>query len=337
MNNSIHPSTSYYRNLQPVSGQVYPQYSYNQLFEMGARIARIDPAKLQESAWQQLVNRAAAANSPNASPVGSGQPNGPAQTGPIQQGNLLFHGNAPFFVHGALIIPVEVNAAAGQLFEAHGANIANQEWQQVVAVAAQANGGIGNDQEGYLAWSKEGHFVRMYNPSLSPEHNRRLAEMSLQGGFAVEDLPSRWEDIKPDDQQIHQKLEEFLNNYETSFQKFIEDPAAGLQLKDGRHHYLMQHDPESGYTFSKHYKMPGGVRGWLMKNMKKFGKIADIVSVVANFIPGWGTAVSAIVQMVKNAGGMIAAGKAKAGDIISSIGSAVTSYFGGGTVEKVIK
>lgn len=326
------------------SNQVYPQsmsnvadsnISYEQLIAMGFRPAQLTASQVQNLPWNQ------AASSVNGVQAVSGQVATPTPENPLQQGNLLFRGNEPFFVHGALIIPVEVNALAGKLFEAKAATLLNQEWQQAVAVAVEANGGLGNEQEGFLAWSKAGHFVRLYNPSLSPQHNQRLAQMSLQGGWAVEDLPSRWEDIRPDDQNAHQKLEEFLTNYETAFQKFSENPAEGLQVKDGSHHYLMQYDAESGYTFSDHYKMPGGIRGWLIKNFKKFGKVADVISVVANFFPGWGTAISACVQAIKKVGGMVAAGKAKASDILSTIGSFASSYFGGGAasgiVDKVVK
>ncbi len=336
MNNSINSVSSQQGYPQVLNQQGNMQLSYEQLLQMGFRPAQVNANQLQNSQWNNGVVLPANAIQPPQTQMAA-----PTSENPVQQGNLLFRGNEPFYVHGALIIPVEVNEMAGKLFEAKAANLLNQEWQQAVTVAAEANGGLGNEQEGYLAWSKAGHFVRLYNPSLSPEHNQRLAQMSLQGGWAVEDLPSRWEDVKPEDQATHQKLEEFLTNFDTAFQKFSENPAEGLQVKDGRHHFLMQYDAESGYTFSNHYKMPGGIRGWLIKNFKKFGKVADVISVVANFIPGWGTAISACVQAIKKVGGMVAAGKAKASDILSTIGSFASSYFGGGAaggvVDKVVK
>jgi len=65
------------------------------------------------------------------------------------------------------------------------------------------------------------------------------------------------------------------------------------------------------------------MRGWLQKNMKWVNRIADGVSTVGAFIPGWGQLAAGIAQGVKTVAGWAAKGKVSIGDAVQNMGSFV--------------
>ena len=233
------------------------------------------------------------------------------------------------FKSGAIAITNEANAAAGQLYKAKIANIFNQDWTKIVSMAVKSNGGMGTPDQGFLAWSKDGNFVRLNNPRLKPEENQKLAEISLKSGIAVEDLPSRWETQSTTDPKVSEKLNIFINDFETKFQAMAEGKSAGLQVKDKKHIFSMQLDPKSGAVVSDHQKEPSGIRKFMGKALKYAGPVLDIVSKVAAFIPGWGTLVAAGAAALKWGMQSVATGKAKFQGLISAAATAVSGYVGG--------
>ncbi len=197
-----------------------------------------------------------------------------------------------------------------QMREVGMANIFNAEWNAVLAQAIEANGGLGDSENGFLAFSKEHGFIRLRNPGLTPEQNRKLAEISLVGGFPVEELPSRKSGSVFTDTAANKAIEDVIERYEVGLHKFINNPDDGLSIKDGRRRFEIKIDPESGYAVSYSYKKSGGLKGLMQKAMPIIAPLADIVSVA---LPGLGTVVA---QGVKMAGSMIASGKARLGQLV---------------------
>lgn len=207
--------------------------------------------------------------------------------------------NPKDYVLGAIIIDPQVNDIAGQLFKAHAANFSVNEWRAVVEQAILANGGLGNSEDGFLAWSKDGHFVRLRNTNLTPEQNQKLASMSLEFGWAVEDLPSsKSESIIGDDQKIAD-LDSRIANYEEKINAFRQDPNQDFTLKYGKHRYTVSYDPQTGMFTSRSYKLRSGFKGWFDKCAKKISTGLGICKNVFKFIPGWGTIVSKCCEVAK--------------------------------------
>lgn len=178
---------------------------------------------------------------------------------------------------GGIGTPPEI----AKMREAGIANVFNPEWRAALDKAIQANGGLGNAQEGYLAFSKKYGFVRLRNTNLTPEQNRQLAAMSLQTGWAIERLPGRnLSDSSITSPKVDGWVNKFLGKYDAQFTAFLQDPSKGIKVKDGsRNQYLMQFDPQSGRAFSATARMAGGFKGFVQKNMKWIGPIMDVVSV----------------------------------------------------------
>jgi len=130
---------------------------------------------------------------------------------------------------------VPTTEAAGQLQLSGLANIFTQSWQEQVAQAATNNGGLGDVDTGYLAWSNNG-FVRLKNSNLTDEQNRKIAEISLITGNAVENLPSR--STEPVTQEnINRWVDTFIERHDTAMSEFLNNPANGYSVKDGSKRY----------------------------------------------------------------------------------------------------
>lgn len=213
-------------------------------------------------------------------------------------------------VLAALATPPE----AAQLAEGGIGNVFNPEWAQLVNDFVQKNGGLGDAQSGYLAYSSEYGFVRLKNPNLTDEQNRRLAEISLTMGMPIEKLPSRSAESAFDKPNVDAWVNKFIGSFDEKFAAFMQDPTKGFELKDGRRRYKMEFNEEAGRVVSMYYKKAGGLRGFFQKAMKYIAPIADIASVA---FPGIGTAIG---QAVKFAGAAIARGKLMASDLVGAIG-----------------
>ena len=211
---------------------------------------------------------------------------------------------------------------AGQMFQAGVANMGNPAWRELVADAVSRNGGLGTSELGYLAFSKDNGFVRYSNSTFSPEQNRRLAAISLQLGFAIEDLPSRCTDGAPT-QKLNDWVESFLSKHEEAFVAFLNNPAQGYQVKDGRRLYQAGIDPQSGLMLSMHQKLHGGIRGWVQKHLNWLSPALDTISKVTAFIPGWGQVVSGVSTGMNAVSNMIATGKVNFGYVVDYLASAL--------------
>ena len=209
--------------------------------------------------------------------------------------------NPKSYVTSAIVIDPQVNALAGELFKAHAANFSVNEWRAVVEQAIIANGGLGNSEDGFLAWSKDGHFVRLQNTNLTPEQNQKLASMSLEFGWAVEDLPSsKSENILGDETKI-QELDARIAHYEEKIDAFRQDPNQDFTLKYGKHRYTVSYDPQTGMFASRAYKLRSGFKGWFDKCARGISKGLGIAKSIFKYIPGWGTIVSACCGLAQKA------------------------------------
>jgi hypothetical protein len=198
--------------------------------------------------------------------------------------------------------------AAGELLKAGAANAFSPEFRQLLNQAITANGGLGDSQNGYLAFSREFGFVRFRNPNFTPEENRKLAAMSLQTGWPLERLPCRQDKNSTiDDPKMSAWVEKFIGKYETKFAEFLADPSKGLMLKDGsRNRYAMQFDPQSGRVFSQASRRKGGFAGFVQKNMSWMAPVLTAVSAIAApFAPY----VSAGIQALKSGLTSVVTGK----------------------------
>jgi hypothetical protein len=249
---------------------------------------------------------------------------------PVNETPLITEGNERQAIVGAHGTP----ELARQLADAGLANFGNPEWMKLIAQAVEQNGGLGNSEDGFLAFSKEMGFVRLRHPGFSPEQNRRLAALSLQTGWPMERLPCRQEsDNTLHDPKAHEWVEEFLGKSEQGLTDFVADPSKGLTIKDGsRNRYVMKLDEQSGSLVSYSYRKRGGFGGFVQKHMKYIAPVLDGLSFVANLVPGLGTAVAAGAQLVKTGLQYAATGTLKLGQLIANgasfLGSAFSQSFG---------
>lgn len=218
--------------------------------------------------------------------------------------------DTPAYVRGGIGTPPEV----GQLAEAGGANFLNPTWQAMVADHAARNGGLGNEQDGFLAFSQQG-FVRFYNDNLTPEQNRRLAEISLQTGWPIEKMPSRADD---GGEEIHEWADEFIGRFDREFAAFQADPMNHkMSVKDGRKRFVLDFNEEAQAFVSYNYKKSGGLRGFVQKHMKWIAPVLNGLAMVGGPITaGIATAARAVVNF-------IATGSLKVRDLVA----AGVSYF----------
>ena len=229
---------------------------------------------------------------------------------------LIQNADQPHYIKGAVGTPPE----AGQLAKAGVGNLGNPAWQQLVADAVARNGGLGNTEDGFLAFSAEHGFVRLRNDNLTPEQNRQLAGLSLQTGWPIETMPSRTNDSLHDDPEIGRWADEFLGKVQEQFAQFAADPKDDVVVKDGHHRYVLKLDPQSGALVSFHYKKHGGFRGFVEKNAKILGPILDIASLVG------GPLVALGAQAFKAAASVAITGKLKLQQVVGAIGA----WFGAG-------
>jgi len=233
---------------------------------------------------------------------------------------LLRSDQQPAYVNGAVGTPPE----AGQLAEGGAANFLNPAWVEQVELAARRNGGLGNAEDGYLAFSREHGFVRLKNTGLSPEQNRRLAEISLQTGWPVEKLPSRTGDSAIADPKVGRWVDDFIGRFDQELVDFKADPVKnGISVKDGRRRFKLEFNEQAGGVVSYDYKKKGGFGGFVQKHMKFIGPVLDGLSLAANVIPGLGQAAALGLQAVKTGLSWAATGTLKAGQLLRGVASAL--------------
>jgi hypothetical protein len=208
-----------------------------------------------------------------------GFPNLPYASTPPGPGVLITEGNDKHYIVGAVGTPPRV----GELSQQGIGHFLNPDWQQEVADAAARNGGLGTSEDGFLAFSKDMGFVRLRHTGLTPEQNRRLAEISLATGWPIERLPCRnGEPGALDDVKMQEWVDGFITDFDQQMTRFLQDPTQGVTIKDGsRNRYVFQIDQESGVPVSYQYRKAGGLKGWAQKNLKIVGPILDAMSVVA--------------------------------------------------------
>lgn len=186
-------------------------------------------------------------------------------------------------------------------------NVFNEEWRQVVAAYASKNGGLGDSENGYLAFSREHGFVRFRNPRLTPEQNRRLAEMSLVLTAPIEKTPARLsgKDSALNDEDNNRWANEFIGRYDKEVADFLADPSNGISVRDGRTRYKAEIDKESGRVVSYHMKKASRLQGFMQRAVKVLGPVADVASAILAPIA---TPVAFAIQAAKTAASAIATG-----------------------------
>lgn len=179
----------------------------------------------------------------------------------------------PGYNKGSIPTPQE----AGLLLENGAANFSNPYWLSQIELAASRNGGLGNAEDGYLAWGREG-FFRFKNDTLPSELSARYARISLLSGLQIEDLK-----ISNEYTEKHfAGKEEFASKFESSLQAFIEDPKVGFKVDGGGVIYTLAKSKEGeGFTFVKHKK-----KGFFGKFFEKISKwVSPVLSFIGNFFP----------------------------------------------------
>lgn len=173
--------------------------------------------------------------------------------------------------------------AAAQLSEMGAANAFSPEWQSLLQYAVGANGGLGDAENGYLAFSREHGFVRFKHPGFTPEQNRRIAAMSLQMGWPIERLPGRnLDDDVFAEPKVNEWVDGFIAKFDDALRTFMANPSEKLVVKDGsRNRYMMQFDPASNRVFSGTFRKKGGFSGFVEKNFKVIGPVLDGLAVVS--------------------------------------------------------
>lgn len=243
---------------------------------------------------------------------------------PAESGAVAFADDMPGFVNGAIGTPPEV----GELREGGGANFLNPGWLAMVGDAVRRNGGLGTAEDGFLAFSKEFGFVRLRNTGLSPEQNRQLAAMSLQTGWAVEELLTRTGDSSFLDPKIGEWADGFIDRYANEFQDFLADPTKnGISVSDGKRKYHLEYNEKAGGFVSYYFKKSGGFRGWVQKN---FEYIMYGVGAVATVLTagGYAAIAGAVSSAASAAFSYVATGTLKASQAIGAAVSGLGAMVG---------
>lgn len=231
---------------------------------------------------------------------------------------LIRSDEQPAYVQGAVGTPPEV----AQLAKAGVANFASAAWLEQVAAAVERNGGLGDGENGFLAYSANHGFVRLRNTGLSPEQNRQLAAMSLQMGWPVESLPSRTDDNGLADPEVSRWAGEFIGQYTEQFQRFVADPRGSpIKLRSGKRRYVFEFNEKAGAFVSYNYKKSGGLRGWVQSNLASISKVLGPIAQYGWVVPGVGWIASAAATTVQTAASWIATGKLKAQQLVGAVGS----------------
>lgn len=214
---------------------------------------------------------------------------------------------------------IPTSAKAGELKVAGIANMFSPDWLAEVQDAAKRNGGLGSDEEGYLAWSNVG-FVRLKNENLTPEQNKKIAEMSLVTGTPIENTPAHTQDSHSEP-KVNDWVNTFISRHDNELAAFIQNPADGYSVSDGRKKYHMEFNQEAGAVVSYYFKKSGGIRGFIQKHMKYIKPILDTVGKITKSIPGWGQMVSMGAKALDAITTTIAYGKEGLSYALKSIGS----------------
>jgi hypothetical protein len=214
---------------------------------------------------------------------------------------------------------IPTSAKAGELKAAGVANMFSPDWLAEVQDAVKRNGGLGSDEEGYLAWSNVG-FVRLKNENLTPEQNKKLAEMSLVTGTPIENTPAQTQDSSSA-QNVNDWVNTFISRHDNELAAFIQNPADGYSVSDGRKKYHMEFNQEAGAVVSYQFKKSGGIRGFVQKHMKYIKPILDTVGKIAGRLPGWGQIVAIGAKALDAITTTIAYGKEGLSNALKSIGS----------------
>jgi len=228
------------------------------------------------------------------------------------------------YIVGWIGTPPEV----GQIQQAGIGNVFNQEWQAVVKAALDQNGGLGDSTNGYLAFSSTYGFVRLRNPRLTPEQNRRLAEMSLVMGAPIERMPSSAHYSTIKDSGKSESVDSFIAKYDSEISDFLADKNNGVSISRGRMKFKMEVNEEAGRVVSYNYKKAGGLKGFCQKAMQYLGPVIDIAS-AALTLTGVGTAVAFGLQAVKTAGSLIASGGKYLASQLAGLAAQFVPWIGG--------
>lgn len=231
---------------------------------------------------------------------------------PAAEAGLSTAGVKSDFIVGTLNSPPEVQ----KLAEGGIGNVFNPEWQKVLAAAVEQNGGLGNSQDGFLAYSQDHGFVRLLNPRMTPEQNRRLAEMSLTMSAPIEKIPSRIQDSALKDPEVSKWADEFIGRYDKAMTDFLANPKEGVQIKDGRTRYKLEVNAEAGRVVSYNFKKAGPFRTFMQKAMKYIGPVADVAAAVFTFI---NPAIAFAIKAAKTACMAIATGGKKIWGQVASL------------------
>ncbi len=181
----------------------------------------------------------------------------------------------------------------GEIDRAGIANTLNPEWQGVVAEAVKLNGGLGNSEDGFVAFSETHGFIRLRNPDLTPEQNRRLAEMSLTMGVSVEKLPSSAGFPEHEQQKGRDWADRVIARHDKELADFLEDPKSnGISISDGRRKIHLEYNEKADRFVSYDFKRSGGFRGLAQRHIADIAPVLDALSVVVNVVPGIGQAAS---------------------------------------------
>lgn len=237
---------------------------------------------------------------------------------------LITEPNDKHYIVGAVGTPPRV----GELAQGGVGHFLNPEWQKEVGDAVTRNGGLGNSKDGFLAFSSSMGFVRLRHTGLTPEQNRRLAEISLATGWPIERLPCRnGEPGAINDEKMQKWVDGFIADFDQQMTRFLQDPKQEIKIKDGsRNRYIFKIDQESGVPVSYQYRKAGGLKGWAQKNLKVVGPVLDALSIVSTAV---GLAPLAVGLQATKAGLVTAAtGKLHA----SSIAGVATAGIGGGLI-----
>lgn len=223
---------------------------------------------------------------------------------------------------------IPTSERALMLSQAQGANVFSPEWNAEVQNAAQLNGGLGNSEEGFLAWSQSNGFIRLRNPNLTPEQNRKIAEMSLTGGMPVEEMPSKTWHKSFEDPGTDRWVNNFLGSYEKELHGFLSDPTGdAFEVKDGKHRFVMKMNPETGGVQSYHELKVSGFKKFMQKNMSWMSPVINVAGAVFAPITGGLSMVAATV--LDTAAKYGAYGKAALKNVGSIVGSALAPYTAG--------
>ncbi|MDD2943450.1 MAG: hypothetical protein PHC51_10865 [bacterium] len=175
------------------------------------------------------------------------------------------------------------DTAARDLVESGHGNIFSQAWKDEIAQAASGPRGLGNASDGYLAWSEEG-FTYFNNPNLTVEQNKKLAEVSLVTGVAIEKTPARSEQSSAIP-EINKWVNDFIQGHEKAIRRFIDNPLEGYVVRDGQKKIEMNISSETGRVTSSFSRKRGGLAGLVERNTQSIAGLADFAAISTFFMP----------------------------------------------------